>query len=278
MALYHRMQKQQGTLGASDRTTFDRGLMSEFAEEGDEIRHFSPTLPQPIPLHSALPWGDHRGRAPFPQAQDRSAAVVQQALSPTSPQPRFPPRNGRQGSSTPPRPSGHTVDAPRSGQSRAAALIPSKHIASTPPQLRVTPSRGRYVPPSGSPRVHTGLVSEQRSPHVSARERVLIEEEEQRSKRRSLSPAFRSTSSRFGPSRAFGGDPEQYDRLSYLKPSLTSRQDFYVPPGLAELSVRATSPAKVVMRSTTPRFQRCIPHGTGMLCPVLDGSAPSPHH
>ena len=167
---------------------------------------------------------------------------------------------------------------------------PGPRTSQTPGSTgRTTPgrtpgSRGRYVPPTGSPRVNTGRRTPTRpsrggaSPSASAvtpsaRDRVLMEEEQARQRRRSPSPAFRSRSPRFseGPQRR-AADPSLYDRGSYLRPSLTMGHDFYVPPGLADTARRSRSPIRATLSSRTPRFQAVIPHGSGMVCPVLSAS------
>ena len=102
----------------------------------------------------------------------------------------------------------------------------------------------------------------------------MLEQEEARARRRSQSPAFRSRSPRFSEAtpRRSAADPAMYDRGSYLRPSLTSSHDYYVPPGLADNVRRSRSPIRATLSSRTPRFQAVIPHGSGMLCPVLTAS------
>ncbi len=244
--------------------------MSRALEEELELLS-SPPAPQPIPLEGSA-------RTPW----ERERRLGHHPLEPPSPTPRQPhPRSSvtpaaatAAGTATGTSPANPTTSQQVGPRVRSAAqmeqLIPASREAKTPPQLRRTPSRGRYVIPVGSPRVETGLVSQQRPTQITARERVLLEEEELRSRRRSMSPAFRSNASRFGLPHDRPNASEQYDRLSYLRPSFTANLDYYVPPGIAERSVRATSPAKVVFRSNTPRFLACIPHGSGMVCPVLE--------
>lgn len=102
----------------------------------------------------------------------------------------------------------------------------------------------------------------------------MLEEEEQRLRRRSPSPAFRSTSPRFGASSGRGQrDASFYDRGSYLRPTVSAAHDFYVPPGMGDVvRTSSRSPARVSMASRTPRFQPMVAHGTGMCCPVLTAS------
>lgn len=129
---------------------------------------------------------------------------------------------------------------------------------------------GRGTPPSvQSPAPH----SFERQP--SARERILAES---RSKRRSSSPgssAFRSSSPRFGGLKSVLPEATAIvaDRGSYVKPLLSTSHDFYVPRGIGD--VQTTSPrGGAVSLTTTPRFVNMVPHGSGMVCPVLTGTPP----
>uniref|UniRef100_A0A7S1R2Z4 Uncharacterized protein n=1 Tax=Neobodo designis TaxID=312471 RepID=A0A7S1R2Z4_NEODS len=216
----------------------ERAAAPTYHESVPEPAAFSP-VPAPLPT----PWDVERARGRHP-------------VAPPSPTPReFGP-------------------GPRTSTASAGRSTPS----------RTPGSRGRYVPPVGTPRVNTGRRTPTRpsrsvaSPAPSqatpsARDRILLEEEQARQRRRSPSPAFRSRSPRFsdGASRR-PVDPSMYDRGSYLRPSLTTSHDFYVPPGLAETARRSRSPIRASIASRTPRFQAVIPHGSGMVCPVLTAS------
>jgi hypothetical protein len=185
-------------------------------------------------------------------------------------------RRGRH-PTTPPVPTPHSPNAGGAVAPRAE----EDWSPSTSRRLVISP--GRYVPPVGTPRVDTGLrrtpsrTANEQDSRVSmgsrstptARERVLIEEDVVRTRRRSPSPAFRSTSPRFGIQHRFSLEPTLFDRGSYLRPKISASHDFYVPPGMADEVRRSRSPGRVVMRSTTPRFVKMIPHGSGMVCPVL---------
>jgi hypothetical protein len=239
-----------------------------FGEDSTEV---------PLPLNAA----------PTPWAVERQQRLASQPS--TSPRVAGRAVNGRSGAAPA---LGPRVQSQRSsGRSPTATALRrgNDHSSSPPTPLR----NGRYVPPTGTPRVNTGL---KRPPtHASpsagssaaagtpregriptARERVLAEEGVSKARRRSPSPAFRSTSPRFGIQHKFSIEPSLFDRGSYLRPAISSGHDFYVPPGMAQETLRARSPGRVGMASTTPRFQQLIPHGTGMVCPVLSARPASP--
>lgn len=309
MALHHRLL--EGQLRSGQRTPIRQGNRSSALRTVEQLPEFEPSAAslaaeladrrmaaappkvmsmvspersrQMIPFHAVdaapgMPPPQTRDRSP-PRSAAESRAIAAYArgdcgssgddLEPRAlppPQPLL----------SPP-PAHHHPAAMMYQQPSPFDIIAARHAAAAQSPFARTPTGGLPAPLSRSSTLLTSPAPTLKAPSVTAMERIL---QEVRQRRRSPSPGsstFRSRSPRFGGLRSTvpSAPPAVDDPGSYVRKPLSATHDFFVPKGMGDTT--RNSPRLSPMASRTPRFIPLVPHGSGMVCPILEGSPRRSH-
>lgn len=228
-------------------------------------------------------------RPPTDAAQDAVRAPQPTALEAQPvPQPLLSPPQRQRSPATADRSTGATGrDAPEAVHSPPPTPTPrvlkkdlSQSVPTREPQLRLpstataettawsarrgrSPPARRHVSPCCATAAHIGK---------TAADWIRLEEAERRASQqnRRPSPAFRSTSPRFGHS----GMASTYDCGCYVRPAnSTTIEATYSPRGMGDVLAREVAKGRVPspLRSSTPRFVPSLMHGGCLLSPVVAG-------